>query len=323
MKRTLPRWAVWAIQILLTVAATYFLFRSLRLSWGEIADVDFSTWRPRVLPLIASFGIVLAVFAYLVALWSLMVRSLGGPRLGLLDSTRIFFVANLGRYLPGKVWQLAGLTYLAGKRGVALPVASSAAVLGQIFALGAAVTLAGLALTAGATSRVPSQLVHWALVLAALIAIATMVPATLRLLLRIAFKIGGRALEVPRVDPWFGPRWLGLYLIAWLGYGLAFGMLWLSFPVLPSVSWPAAVGSFAGAYFLGYAAVFAPAGVGVREGAMAVLLSPWMGAADATVLAVMARLWMTVAELIPLALIAGGGVLGLLSQDSETQDHAT
>jgi len=276
-----------------------------------------------MLPLIASFGVVLAVFAYLVALWSLMVRSLGGPRLGLLDSMKIFFVANLGRYLPGKVWQLAGLTYLAGKRGVTLPVASSAAVLGQIFALGAAVTLAGLALATGATGRVPSQLAPWALFLVALIAIATMVPATLRLSLRIAFKIGGKALDVPRVDPWFGPRWLGLYLIAWLGYGLAFGLLWLSFRELPPASWPAAVGSFAGAYFLGYAAVFAPAGVGVREGAMAVLLSPSMGAADAAVIAVMARLWMTVAELAPLVLIAGGGVLGLLGQGSTTRDDAS
>ena len=88
------------------------------------------------------------------------------------------------------------------------------------------------------------------------------------------------------------------------------------------MSWPAAVGSFGGAYFLGYAAIFAPAGIGVREGAMAVLLSPWMGAADATVLAVIARIWMTVAELVPLALIGVAAALGLKDRKPRSEDHA-
>ncbi len=322
VKTRVPRWAVWAIQIALTLAATYFLFRSLRLSWGEIADVDLAQWRPRALPFVASFILILVVFVYLVVLWALMVRKLGGPGLGLGESARIFFVANLGRYVPGKVWQMAGLTYLAGKRGVSLPVASSAAVLGQIFALGAAATLAAIALAVGAGARFPSELVPWALALGALIAIVTTVPAALRPLLRVAFKLSRSAEETPQLDPWFGARWLALYLPAWLGYGIAFGLLWSSFAPLPAVSWHAALGSFAGAYFLGYAAVFAPAGVGVREGAMAVLLAPWMGAAEAAVLAVIARLWMTAAELLPLAAIAGGSALGWLRPDSHEEDHA-
>ncbi len=244
---------------------------------------------------------LLAVFTYLVGLWARMVRGLGGPVLGLGESVRIFFLANLGRYVPGKVWQLVGLAYLAGKRGVSLPVASSAAVLGQLFSLGAAALLAALALAASAGTRLPGELLPVSLALAALIALLTTVPAALRLLLRVAFRLGRSGESVPKLDPWFGARWLGLYLPAWLGYGVAFGLLWSGFAPLTPVSWLAAVGGFCGAYFLGYAAVFAPAGVGVREGAMAVLLAPWLGAAPATVLAISARIWMTVAELLPLA----------------------
>ena len=28
-------------------------------------------------------------------------------------TVRVFMVANLGRYVPGKIWQIAGLAYLA------------------------------------------------------------------------------------------------------------------------------------------------------------------------------------------------------------------
>jgi uncharacterized membrane protein YbhN (UPF0104 family) len=293
--------ARWAIQIALTVAVTFFLFRSLRLSWQQLEQLGSNVWRPRLLPLAASFALLLAVFAYLVGLWSRMVRRLGGPALGLGESIRIFFLANLGRYVPGKVWQLAGLAYLAGKRGVSIPVASSAAVLGQLFSLGAAGVLAALALAVSAGTRLPSELLPIALGLAVLIALFTLVPGALRLTLRVAFRVGRSREDAPRLDPWFGARWLTLYLPAWLGYGVAFGLLWSAFEPLPPVSWLAAVGGFCGAYFLGYAAVFAPAGVGVREGAMAVLLAPWLGAAPATVLALVARVWMTVAELLPLA----------------------
>jgi uncharacterized membrane protein YbhN (UPF0104 family) len=45
--------------------------------------------------------------------------------------------------------------------------------------------------------------------------------------------------------------------------------------------------------------LFAPAGVGVREGALIALLTPYMGAAAAGVLAVVARIWTTAVELVP------------------------
>jgi hypothetical protein len=315
---SLKRSLVWALRIVLTVAVTYFLFRSLRISWSEIAELDAGSWRPRLLPFVASLLVLLAVFVYAVALWVAMVKSFGGPVLPLGDAVRIFFLANLGRYLPGKVWQLAGLAYLASKRGVSLPVATSSAVLGQIFSLGAAACVAAVGLTLGVDSGYPRELLPWALALLVLVAVGTLVPATQRLGLRSAFRLAGKGQEAPAIDGWFGARWLGLYLPVWLGYGIAFGLLWASFPALPAVFWPGAIGAFAAAYFLGYAALFAPAGVGVREGALALLLAPWAGAAAAAVLAVIARIWMTVGELVPLAAAGGAWALARLRKDPET-----
>jgi hypothetical protein len=316
------RVAGWAAKLALTLAVTYFLFRSLHLSWSEIAALEPRDWKPRPLPLTASFALLLAVFGYLVALWALMVSSLGGPRLRLDTAFRIFFLANLGRYSPGKVWQLAGLTYLAGKAGVTFPVASSSAILGQVFSLGAAACVAAVGIAVSPVPDLPSGLLPGALGLAALVVLLTTVPPVLRYMLLFAFKLGRSSEPLPEVGPWFGVRWMALYLPAWLAYGLAFGLLWSSLPALSQVNWSAAVGGFAGAYFLGYAALFAPAGVGVREGALSLWLAPWLGGAAAAVLAVMARLWMTVGEIIPVIGIGVREGLGRLRGGRETRDHA-
>lgn len=322
-RRSAGWWLGWGLKIGLTLLATYFLFRSLRLSWAQLADLDLSRWRPRPGPFVASVVLLLAVFVYLVALWARLIRVLGGPILGLGDAVAVFFTANLGRYIPGKFWQLAGLVYLAGKRGVSVTVASSAAVLAQIFSLGAAVAVAALYFAAGGgTARVPAGLLPGALAVVALVWILISVPPVLRALLRWGYRLGGEAGKVPPMDAAFGIRWLLLHLPAWLGYGMAFRLLWSSFPALPAAGWTIAVGAFAAAYVLGYAAIFAPAGIGVREGVMALLLAPWLGAAEGAALAVAARVWMTVGELLPLVGVVGVGGWNWARGRPKEGDHA-
>ena len=241
MDPRLNRGVGWIVKLALTAAVTYFLFRSLSVSWGEISSLAPEDWRPRPLPLVASFAVLLGVFGYLVALWARMVSSLGGPRLGLAEALRIFFIANLGRYVPGKIWQLAGLTYLAGKRGVSFSVASSAAILGQVYSLGAAACVAALGFALGPATGVPRGVLLGAVGLAVVIVGLTTVPPILRFMLLLAFKLGRSTESPPEVGAWFGLRWLSLYLPGWLGYGLAFGLLWAAFPQVNPVVWSAAV----------------------------------------------------------------------------------
>jgi hypothetical protein len=64
-------------------------------------------------------------------------------------------------------------------------------------------------------------------------------------------------------------------------------------------------GAFAGAWSVGFLLVIAPAGAGAREAALILLLGPAMSSAQATVVAVVSRLLMTVGDL------AWGGVAAL------------
>ena len=92
--------------------------------------------------------------------------------------------------------------------------------------------------------------------------------------------------------------WVG-YLLNWIAYGFAFVLFvrGLGF----SVGWLELMSSFAAAYLLGYIAIFAPAGLGVREGFLVAFLEPELAGAAVGV-AVLTRVWMTVVELLP----AGG-----------------
>ena len=61
--------------------------------------------------------------------------------------------------------------------------------------------------------------------------------------------------------------------------------------------------AFAVSYVAGYLAIFAPAGAGIREGFLMVLLQPVMATEAALVFAVITRLWTTTLELIPVIVL--------------------
>jgi uncharacterized membrane protein YbhN (UPF0104 family) len=90
--------------------------------------------------------------------------------------------------------------------------------------------------------------------------------------------------------------WIVGYLVNWLVLGVAFRLLadglGLDVPLLLGTS------AFAAAYLLGYLALFAPAGLGIREGFLVAFLGPSVGPGPALTLAAAQRVWMTLAELL-------------------------
>lgn len=310
MKRVLLR----TVQVLLTVAVTIFLFRSLRVSWADLAGLDPSRWVPRPLPLATSMLLVLAVYLYLVGLWAGLAQQLGAGHLPFAAAVRVFFIANLGKYIPGKVWQVAGLGYLAAREGLVPGRALFAAVLNQAFSLCAGVTVGSLYLAFSTT--VPRG--TWLAALGAVVVILGALGSrhvhsrVISALARRGMIDPGWTIPSPRR---FALGWFALHIVAWLGYGLAFCLLWAAFRPLPrGVEVLMAASAFPTAYVLGFLAFFAPAGVGVREGALVALTAPLLGRADATALAVIARVWLTVLELVPLVWVAIAPLAGRRQQ---------
>ena len=192
------------------------------------------------------------------------------------------------------------MTYLATREGVDPAVGSSAAILAQIFQLGAAVLVAAVALAVTSPGATVLPGGTWTLVAVIVLLLVILTPRLLPWLLERVFRLTGREKTLRAIGSGFGATWLILHVPAWIVYSVAFGFLWGSFEPLPTVDWLVAGGAFASAYVLGYVALFAPAGIGVREGVLAILLAPAVGAPQAAILAILARFWITAAELLPL-----------------------
>lgn len=275
----------------------------------ELRALPASAWTPEPVWFLGSCALLLLGYLVSAALWGRIVQDLGGPRLPAAEAVRVFMVANLGRYLPGKVWQIAGLAVLAKRRGVPAGTATGAAVVGQGIALVAALLVGLGALLAG-----PEDVRRWGLPGAALVVAGTgvfLVPAVFRRAMGLWFRLARQELP-PGLGSVHAVRWLLLYVANWALYAFSFWVLAASFghraDVLPVAS------AFAAAYVLGYIMIFAPAGVGVREGFLVAFLTPYLGVGPAGALAVVARLWTTAVELVPAAAFwvrtmapAGGG----------------
>jgi uncharacterized membrane protein YbhN (UPF0104 family) len=281
-------------QVALTVLVTWFIVDRTGLSVQALKGVDPASWVPRLVPLVASALLLAFGYFFSAALWGRIVVGLGGPRIPIPEAVRIFMIANLGRYIPGKVWQIAGLAALARKRGVSAATATAAAVLGQGLTLVAALFVGlGALLGGGPTYRAWGTIM--AIVLLTAIAIGV-TPPVFRRATGLWFRVAGQE-PPPGLNGGRALRWLLLYGANWLVYAFSFWLMAVSFraslPVVPVAS------AFAAAYALGYLAIFSVAGLGVREASMVVFLSPWMGAGPATVLSVLARIWTTIVELVP------------------------
>ena len=290
------------LQLLATAVVTWFILKAVGVNLEEFRALDLSQWNVHWGLLAVSSMVLLAGYLYSAALWGIMVKEMGGPEVGLVTSLRVFFTANLGRYLPGKVWQLAGMAYLAQREGVRPATATGAALLGQAFSLAGA-TLVGLGVLLG-SGWGPRLGGGWTMAILLVLLLAFTFPAVLRRLLGLWFRLARS--DVPggfRPDDAFGIRWMGLYALGWILQGGAFLVLvWsmgLELGILHGIP------AYPAAYVLGYVAIFAPAGLGVREATLVVFLQPFLGTGAAAV-AVVARLWTTALELLPALTLAGG-----------------
>jgi uncharacterized membrane protein YbhN (UPF0104 family) len=309
-KRGLPTGIRLLLQVSVTAAVTWFILDRVGVDLARLAELDVGGWAYRWPPLALSVVVLASGYMLSAVLWGRMVVELGGPRIAPLRSARLFLVANLGRYVPGKVLQLAGLTVLAAREGVRPATAAVAAVLGQGVALLGA-TLVGLA----AFFAPGSEVRGWGWVglgAIALFLIVGTLPAARRLLATIWRRFArdpDAALPPALEGPGFVWRWTLLYALNWGIYATAF---WLLFIGLAGDATFLQTGpAFAAAYVGGYLVLLAPAGVGVRESLLTLFLATIVTPERALALAVIARLWATAVEIVPALALTPGTLRGL------------
>ena len=294
-----------AAQWVLGAAVIVLAVRALAKNWADLRNQPL-VLEPRPLYLLASLVITWAMYAMLIAAWRAMLVS-WGQRLDPWTAARIWIVSNLGKYIPGKVWALAGMTVMSQRAGVAPWAAAASAVVLQAVGIGTGAAVVGAAgAVALEAARPGSRAALQLLMVGSAVAVALVLwPPVARRLLRLA---GVEAASAR--PPAASAVLLGIVtgILAWLGYGVA--LVCLARGILPEarLDLATATGAFTASYLAGLLALIAPGGIGVREGVMILLLQAPLGVGAATMLALASRVLLTVAEL-------GAAMPFLLSSD--------
>lgn len=279
-----------ALRTAFALVAVALLLYAVATSWPAI--------RPRLRSLSPgglslSLALVVAgLFASLLS-WRAVVADLGSP-LAVGTASRIFFLGQLGKYLPGSVWPVVAQMELG--TDAAVPRRRSAAAALVIYAVniftGALVAALTLPIAAaGSTAWSPLSVLA--------------LPAGLVLLHpRVVNPLLNRGLRMLRREPLEHPL-TGRGLLAagswattmWVCYGLHVLVLARDVGGTGVRLLPLAVGGFALAWVTGFLVVVAPAGAGAREAALVLALGGALTRSGALTVALVSRLLMTLGDL--------------------------
>jgi glycosyltransferase 2 family protein len=258
----------------------------------------------------AQMGWGVVVGALAVAMLGLLVtmqvwRSLltaAGSRVPFAAGTRIFFVGQVGKYLPGAVWPVLAQMELGQAHQVPRRRSATVAVVTMLVSLASGLLMATVAVLGGSHTADYA----WAF-LAVPVLLVSLHPKVLNPLIGRLLRLARRPpLEVPLTGRavLIATLWS---LLAWAVNGAHVYVLALSLGAPDGRTALLAVGGFAFAWCVGFLVVFAPAGAGVRDVILVAALSPVISVGQATAVALVSRLLTTIADLLCAAIAAWFG----------------
>lgn len=273
-------------------AATFYLVNNWESMHQYLSSVSLGN--------LLAAGVLLVIGKLLLVILSRWSLHSEGFAFGFSTLFQIVALSQLGKYIPGGVWHFLGRINMYKEQEVSLKKSTRALIIENVWLLGGALAV-GLA--AGLLS--PQVLALFAQIglqissitgtfLAAAVFILWF--GALMLFDRI-FRLHGKKAETRRVL-----QVMLLQTLTWACLGGSFALLWPQFAV---ENIPLAICVYSLSWSVGYVAIFAPGGIGVREGMLTWLLSGVLAAPQALALSTVHRfLYIGVEILMGLASLA-------------------
>jgi glycosyltransferase 2 family protein len=297
-RRKLFKLAQW----IFAAAVLFFAARSLAGQWNKVEarllHVQFG-WQW----IGAATIVVLLSFALLIEGWR-RVMGAWDSHLPFAQAARIWFLSSLGKYVPGNIWSLTAMGVMARGRGISALAAAGSSIIMQAVSL---VTGAAIVMITGAQLLGQPVLVGISVLI--LIGILVSAPRFLPPLTVWIGSIIGKEVappSVPATSIWTAAIASAL---SWLLYGFAFQLFVHGLLGAAPGEISRYIAVYTAAYILGFISPIAPAGLGVREFTLAAFMTQLglANEADAALIAIAARLWLTIIELVPSGLYVATG----------------
>ncbi|WP_024287655.1 lysylphosphatidylglycerol synthase domain-containing protein [Cellulomonas sp. KRMCY2] len=245
------------------------------------------------------WAVVLSAAGLLVGLLAQMLswRSLfGGGGVAappLRTAGRIYFLGQLGKYVPGSVWALIAQAEL-GKDHHIGRARSAVVALGALMVLvvvGGTIGAAGLAAGSAGSLRT-----YWWALLAVPVGVTVLWPPVFNRLVALGLRAARRVGPAPTISGGALLRSSAWAVVMWLAFGAHAWFIAAPLGAAGPRDVATVVGAFALAWVVGFLVIIAPAGAGPREAALVLALAPVMGSADALVVALVSRVLMVLGD---------------------------
>ncbi|MBN2071675.1 MAG: flippase-like domain-containing protein [Candidatus Krumholzibacteriota bacterium] len=314
--RRQPRWKAGLIlfaKVAIMAAVIYFWYGYVRRNWSDLSTGHWDiSWKTAVV----SATLVFSGYILRACLWAPMLYELTGQRIPVSRAFRVSAIAWMGRYIPGKLWSVAGKAYLSARDREMIPMTGMAVIVEILWFQLGGVLIAGVMLLLSRSIFIQgTNLFLMAAML--VVGIALCHPG-------IFFRASNFVLAMMR-RPGIERRPRYRVMLAVMAGNMATFLLWAAgflvlagnFSDINADLFPVVTGVFAAAWVIGFFMLLVPAGIGVRESILAFGLGPVFPSAAALISLVLAsRILMTLVELIcfllalllPLFISASAGV---------------
>lgn len=257
---------VWAFYLLVLVFIVLY-FRDI--DWGAIKNVEIAWGFMAVSFAVRMAGLLLQPLA-----WNLQLKPYGNA----LPAKKLYSIyaqSWIGRYIPGKVAWVGGKIYFAAQEGVDKNVAVITSFLDSMLqVIGSLLVAAVFFLVIQRAPGVDDSLIYLTYALTAALLLC-LVPRVFNFLVNLVHKVLRRTAIDEKYRMAGGPIWLSTAVVvgAKILSGMAVAIIALSvFGKVSFADFLYVVAANCAATAIGMAALFAPAGLGVKESLQVVLL---------------------------------------------------
>jgi len=241
-----------------------------------------------LLSIVLSFVFYSCALALAILGWSLIASRMTNVQ-DLKRHSKVYCYTNLARRIPGFLWHIAGRVYLYRRDGVDIvPISAASAVEMVLIILSGLISYALWNL-----GRWPARW-RWGLVLGISVGMAMIHPSVLRWVLR---KVR-RADIMEHIQYRDVSIWLIIYVSVWLLGGLTLLSVIYAIQPVDLGQAPGIIAAWSLSGAVSTLVVFLPAGLGIREATLSVLLLPFIPAPLAVTVALAVRILLTLYEVV-------------------------
>jgi hypothetical protein len=281
--------------------ALILLVLAVRHEWHSVSS---AAKKLSIAAIIESFAFGMLGLGGTALAWRALLGGFGA-HLHVRSALRVYFIGQLGKYVPGSVWPVVAQMEMSRDLGVGRTQAGGASLVALALAAPTAVLASALTLPFVSASALSH---YWPVLLVLPFMAAFLHPPWLNRMLNFMLRVARRG-ELPqpvqRVPLLIALGWL---MFSWTAFGVSIWALAHELGASGSVGRQllVCIGGFSLAWAAGFLVVFVPAGAGIREAALVLTLSPILPHGPATLVALISRLVFTGGDVLWAAI---GGML--------------